>query len=105
MGVVCKRPAPYADGVHLLDILSDGHKAGHGAEGLVHEVRIKTCDNHTYAAFIGQFLDHIYDAFIEELGFVDAHNLDIGLYLEHPGRGFYGRAGNAVGIVGHHVKV
>ena len=81
----------------LLDVLRDGHQAGHGPEGLSEEVRVQAGDDHADAP-AGEFLDDADDAVIEELGLVDADDLDVRVDLEHPGRGLDGGAGNAVGV-------
>ena len=105
VGVVGQSTATDADGVNLLDVFGDGHQAGHGAERFAEIVGIQTGDDYADAALVGQFLDYIYNTVIEELGFVDAHDTDVGIDLKHAGRRFDGRAGNAVGIMGDHVQL
>ena len=90
--------------MNFLDILSDCHKPRHGTEGLAHEVSVKARNDYADASFC-QFLAYVDDAVIEELSLVDTHDLDVGLYLEHAGRGLDGCAGNAVGIVRDDIKV
>ena len=105
VGMVGQSAAADADGVNFLDVFGDGHQTGHGAERLAEIVGIQTGDDHTDATLVGQLLDYIYNTVIEELGFVDAHDADVGIDLKHAGRRFDGRAGNAVGIRGDHVQL
>ena len=77
---------------------------GHRAERFAKVVRIQAGDDHADTP-VGQFLAYADDAVVEELGFVDAHHLHIGIDLQHAGRSFDGRTGNAVGVVRNYVQV
>ena len=105
MGVIGQGATAYADGMYFLDIVCNGHEGGHGAEGLSHIIGVEAGDNDADTAMVGQFLYHFNDAFVKELCFVDTDYLYIGLYLEHAGGRFDGRAGNAVGVVRDYVQV
>lgn len=103
--MIGERAAAHADGVYLLYVLGYGHEGGHGAERFSQVVRVKAGDDNADATVIGQFLNHINDGFVKELGFIDAHNLNVGFYLKHAGGRFDGRAGNAVGVMGDYIQI
>ena len=104
VGMIGECAAADADGMDLLDILRNGEEAGDRTEGLAEIVGVEAGADDADAA-VGEGLGHLDEALIEELGLVYAYDLHIIVDLEHPGRGFDGRTGNAVRIVGDHVKV
>ena len=66
--------APHADGVNFRHILRYSHKGGHRAEGFAEVVRVKPRHNNPHTVF-REFLSHVHDALVEELGFVNSdHN-------------------------------
>ena len=88
----------------LLDVFGDCHEAGDGAEGLAEVVGVEAGDDDADTA-VGEGLGHFDEALVEELGLIDADDLDVAVYLEHP-RGILDRStGNAVAVVGDDVKV
>ena len=93
-----------ADGMDFLDVVRDGQQARHGAEGLAQVVGVQSGDDDADAP-VREFLDDTDDAFVEELGLVDADDLHVRFDLEHAGRRLDGSAGNAVGVVGDDVQV
>lgn len=76
VGVIGELAAFDADGVDLLDIFGDGHQERHRTERLAEVVGIEAGDDDA-DTLVGESLDHLDDAEVEELGFVDADDLDI----------------------------
>ncbi len=68
--------AVHADGVGLVHIFGYRHQCRHWSEGYTLEVHIQPGNDDAYAAF-RQLGADLYDPHIEELRFVDAHNIDI----------------------------
>lgn len=73
---VCQIATVHADGVGLIHIFGYRHQCGHRSEGYPFEVHIQTGDDDAYAAF-RQFGADLYDTHIEELRFVNTHDIDI----------------------------
>ena len=104
VGVIGELAALDTDGVDFLHVLGDGHQERHRAEWLTEIVGVKAGDDDAHA-LVGKGLHHLYDAEIEELGFVDADNLDIVRNGKHLERSVDRSGGNAVVIVGDHFNV
>lgn len=66
-----------ANGVDLGDVLGDGHELGHGCEGAAEVILVEAGEQHAYAV-VGDALDKLDDACVEELGFVDTDDLGVG---------------------------
>ena len=60
----------------LRHIVGDGTEGGHRAERDAFVVHVESCDDHTDAS-VGQFVTHLHESHVEELGFVDAHHIAV----------------------------
>ena len=104
VGVVGELAAFDADGMDLLDILGDGHQERHRAERLAEIVGVKAGDDDAHA-LVGKCLDDLDDAEVEELGLVDADDLDIIRDGEHLDRSVDRCGGHTVKVVRHDLDV
>lgn len=76
VGVVGGGTADDADGVELGDVLGDGHELGDRLKGDAPVVGVESGDDHA-AALAGERLGYVDETVVEELAFVDTHDLRI----------------------------
>lgn len=65
-----------ADRMDLLYVFSYCHESRHRTERLSGEIRVQTGDYDSYPS-VGESLGNFYDRIVEELGFIDADDIDI----------------------------
>ena len=87
-----------ADGVNLGDVVGDGTEGGHGTEGDASEVHVEAGDDDTDAT-VGQLVADVGQSGVQELGFVDADNVDVAAEQEDAGRRVDGRRKDVVLVV------
>ncbi len=90
------------DGVNLGHVVGDGTEGRHGAEGNATEVHVEPRDDDADAP-ISQFVADVGQSHVEELGFVDAHHVDVRRQEQDAGRRVDGRRENVVLVVTDHV--
>ena len=87
-----------ADGVDLGDVFGRGHQRWHRPEGFAGVVHVQPCDDDPHAA-VGQFAADLDDAVVEELRFVDAHDVDLRGHQQDVARRVDRRGADGVGVV------
>ena len=73
---VCQVAAAYADGMYLGDVVGNGTECWHGAEGNALVVHVESCDDDAHTS-VCQLVADVDESFIEELRFVNAHDVDV----------------------------
>ena len=87
-----------ADGVNLGDVVGDGTEGGHGTEGDASEVHVEAGDDDADTT-VGQLVADVGQSGVQELGFVDADNVDVAAEQEDAGRRVDGRRKDVVLVV------
>ena len=87
--------------MHLQYIVRHRAQRRHGTERLAPEVQVQSSHDDTYTP-CSQFLTHIHDARVKELGLVDAHHVGIIPHEQDAGRRIDRRAGYGLSLMAHH---
>jgi hypothetical protein len=101
VGDVRQVTAFHTDGMHLRHFVGDGTQGRYRSERHTFKVHVQSGNDDSHPA-VGQFVAHVYQPFVEELGLVYAHHVYFRTEQQDACRRVYRSRGDGIIVVRHH---